>query len=192
MACWGTILPHAASVWVYICGLIKVTLPFPMNSFSCLYPLKSSGSGQPVSFSSTQCCLGVEEVSCCSDEMCLQLHLFFSWVLQQIPGLQRWSFDKKSKIILSTSIWCLWICHCTCFPSLKERRTKRVITPFFIQSLPVMSSVCISYCCTGSWCLWTQESLCCWAAFSLDSAAAWFQRLRHCWWEIARSACCTH
>lgn len=88
--------------FVCICGLIKVALPFPMNSFSCLYPLRSSGSGQPVSFSSTHWCLGVEEVSCCSDEMCLQLHLFFSWVLQQIPGLQRWSFDKKSKIILST------------------------------------------------------------------------------------------
>lgn len=77
---------------------------FPNELFSCLYALRNSGSGQPVSFSSTQCCLGVEEVSYCSDEMCLQLHLFFSWVLQQMPGLQRLVFDKKSKIILSTSI----------------------------------------------------------------------------------------
>lgn len=62
----------------------------------------------------------------------------------------------------------------------------------------MMSSVNISYCCTVWWCLWAQESLYCWAAFrlplllgSLDSAAAWLQRLRHWWWEIARSACCS-
>lgn len=111
---------------------------FPNELFSCLYALRNSGSGQPVSFSSTQCCLGVEEVSYCSDEMCLQLHLFFSWVLQQMPGLQRLVFDKKSKIILSTSIWYLWVCHCAWLPSLKERRTERRITPFFFLSRATM------------------------------------------------------
>lgn len=128
---WGmtSFLP-AASVWVCISGL-KVIFAFS-NELSV--PFIAFRLWETVSLSSTQHCLGVEEVSYCSDEMCLELCLFFSWVLQQIPGLQRWwGFHRISEIILTMSVCYLWICHCFWLPSLKERRSKKGINLFLCR-----------------------------------------------------------
>lgn len=75
------LLSSRSFCWVCISG------HFSVNSFSCLELLwQGCGGHSPLLAHSA---VGVEEVPCCSDEMCLELWLL-SQILQQIPGLQRW------------------------------------------------------------------------------------------------------